>query len=362
MPYHPARYPVPEGFVSHPLRFEHQHRNLCLESSLAELALFDFQVDSSHLALEVAQSFQADPLLPGVILTESNQFWGMISRLRFLELMSRPYGVELFYHRPIQALYQLARTDFLVLPGGALIVMAAQRAVQRSPDLLYEPIVVKIAPEIYKLLDVHQLLIALSQIHEQATWYISELYYNLELAKSELELANSELFRLASLDSLTQIANRRRFDEYLEGEWQRLVQEQTPLSLILCDVDFFKIYNDTYGHQAGDRCLQQIAQALQEAVQYEGDLVARYGGEEFAVILPNSTSDRAVSIVEQIRACVRALKINYPHSSISSYVTLTFGVATVVPKPEISKESLIAAADRSLYKAKALGRDRVFID
>jgi len=333
-----------------------------LESSLVELALFDFQVESSHLALEVAQSFQAQPLLPGVILTEGGEFLGMISRLRFLELISRPYGVELFYHRPIQALYQLARTDFLLLPGAALIVMAAQRAVQRSPELLYEPIVIKIAPQVYKLLDVHQLLIALSQIHEQATWYISELYYNLELAKSELELANSELFRLASLDSLTEIANRRRFDEYLEREWQRLTQEQTSLSLILCDVDFFKIYNDTYGHQAGDRCLQQIAKALQEAVKCEGDLVARYGGEEFAVILPSSNSDRAVSIVEKIQDSVRALELNYPQSPISSYVTLTFGVASIIPDPETSKESLIAGADRALYKAKALGRDRVFID
>ncbi|OCR02318.1 diguanylate cyclase [Oscillatoriales cyanobacterium USR001] len=349
-----------EGFVSHPLQFENQHQNLCLESSLIDLALFDFQVDSAHSAVEVAQSFQAHPLLPGVILTEQNQFLGMISRRRFFEFISRPYGVDLFSNRPIHVLYHMVRTDFLVLPGAALIVMAAQRAVQRSPELLYEPVVVKIDNGIYKLLDVHQLLLALSQIHEQATWYISELYYNLELAKSELEMANSELFRLASLDGLTQIANRRRFDEYLDREWQRLEQEQTPLSLILCDVDFFKIYNDTYGHQAGDRCLQQIAKALQDAVKSEAYLVARYGGEEFAVILPNSTLEYAAKIAEQIRVYMKALEIKYPQSPISPYVTLTFGIASVIPHSTTSKENLIAAADKALYQAKFLGRDRIF--
>ncbi|MCC3433709.1 MAG: diguanylate cyclase, partial [Microcoleus sp. PH2017_04_SCI_O_A] len=236
--------------------------NLTLESTLKDLAVFNFQIEASSLAKDVARLFQSHPLLPGVILTVNGDFLGMISRRRFMERMSRPYGVDIFACRPILALYQIAQTDTLILPEVALIVMAAQRAVQRPPELLYEPIVVQLAPQVYRLLDVHQVLVALAQIHQQATWYISELYYNLSVIQSELEAANSqlktansELYRLANSDGLTLVANRRCFNEYLDKTWQRLGQEAAEISLILCDIDFFKKYNDSYGHQAGDACL-----------------------------------------------------------------------------------------------------------
>ncbi|MEO6863037.1 MAG: GGDEF domain-containing protein, partial [Microcoleus sp.] len=140
--------------------------NLTLESTLKELAVFNSQVESSYLAKDIARLFQAHPLLPGVILTVNGEFLGMISRRRFMERMSRPYGVDIFACRPIMALYQIAKADILILPGLALIVMAAQRAVQRPPELLYEPIVVQLEPQVYRLLDVHQVLVALSQIHQ----------------------------------------------------------------------------------------------------------------------------------------------------------------------------------------------------
>ncbi len=143
--------------------------NLTLESTLKELAVFNFQVEASCLAKELAPLFQAQPLLPGVILTVNGEFLGMISRRRFMERMSRPYGLDTFAGRPIMALYQIAQTDILILPGIALIVMAAQQAMQRQPELLYEPIVVQLEPQVYRLLDVHQVLVALSQIHQQAT-------------------------------------------------------------------------------------------------------------------------------------------------------------------------------------------------
>ncbi len=348
--------------------------NLTLESTLKELAVFNFQVETSSLARDVARLFQAHPLLPGVILTVNGDFLGMISRRRFMERMSRPYGVDIFACRPIMALYQITPTDILILPGVALIVMAAQRAVQRSPEQLYEPIVVQLEPQVYRLLDVHQVLVALSQIHQQATWYISELYYNLSVTQSELEAANSqltaanlELYRLANSDGLTQVANRRCFNEYLEKQWQELGQEAAEVSLILCDIDFFKKYNDTYGHQAGDDCLQQVAKTIVEAVNYSAGevlgetLVARYGGEEFAVILPRTSPEMAVSIAEQIRVWVKKLEIENIKSPVCSCVTLSLGVASTVPRPEISKKDLIAAADRSLYVAKDAGRDRVIL-
>lgn len=175
----------------------------------------------------------------------------------------------------------------------------------------------------------------------------------------QLQEANQELQRLASLDGLTQLANRRRFDEYLKQEWRRQAREQAPLSLLLCDIDCFKIYNDTYGHQAGDVCLRQVAGAIRLAVRRPADLVARYGGEEFAVILPNTPADGALFIAESIRSLVKDLEIVHVRSPINPYVTLSVGVASLVPTPKSSPAQLIAAADEALYQAKMQGRDRV---
>jgi diguanylate cyclase (GGDEF)-like protein len=178
-------------------------------------------------------------------------------------------------------------------------------------------------------------------------------------------IQQSELYqqvqRLASSDGLTQIANRRRFDEYLDQEWQRMAREGAPLSLILCDIDFFKTYNDTYGHQAGDNCLQQVAQAISFAVKRPADLVARYGGEEFAVILPHTDAQGAAQIAEKIRSQVQVLQIAHAGSQVSQYITLSLGVASTVLFHESSPAVLIAAADKSLYQAKAEGRDRVVL-
>ncbi|HIK27622.1 MAG: PleD family two-component system response regulator [Oscillatoriaceae bacterium SKW80] len=175
----------------------------------------------------------------------------------------------------------------------------------------------------------------------------------------QLEAANRELQRLATLDALTKVANRRRFDEFFQREWRRMMREQAPLSLILCDVDFFKAYNDTYGHQAGDDCLQLVAAAICEAVKRPGDLVARYGGEEFAVILPRTDAIGAVVVAEEIRTKVAGLQIAHNSSTVKNFVTLSLGVACTVPSPDSSCEQLLEQADKALYEAKAGGRDRV---
>jgi diguanylate cyclase (GGDEF)-like protein/PAS domain S-box-containing protein len=177
----------------------------------------------------------------------------------------------------------------------------------------------------------------------------------------QLEAANQELQRLACIDGLTQVANRRRFDEYLHTEWRRLAREKKPLSLILCDIDYFKLYNDTYGHLAGDLCLQQVAQVLHQSLKRPADLVARYGGEEFAMILPNTDITGAAFIAETIRRRVRGLEIPHAQSPVSQCVTLSLGVATQIPTTDTSAQALIAAADEALYRAKAEGRDRVVL-
>lgn len=192
----------------------------------------------------------------------------------------------------------------------------------------------------------------MSQLATQAAIAINqgELY-------QQLEAANRELQELSGCDGLTKVANRYRFDWYLNQEWRRLKRQQTSLALILCDIDHFKLYNDTYGHQAGDRCLHQVAQAIRASVQRPADLVARYGGEEFAVILPDTSLEAAQKVAEKVRRQVRALGI--PHAqTLYQCVTMSLGVASCIPSHEQSYEELIAAADEALYRAKATGRDR----
>ncbi len=320
---------------------------LRLKSTLQELLLYDFQVECSHPGKEVAQTFQENPLLPGVILTDESQFVGMISRRRFLEQMSRPYGLELFLQRPLYSLYRFVSTEVLRLTGDTPIVEAARRSLQRPAQMLYEPIVVEVGVRTYRLLDVHQLLIAQSQIHELATQLLAQ--------------ANHQLEHLASSDGLTGVANRHRFNQYLDSCWQQHIERNSLLSLILCDVDFFKLYNDTYGHQAGDDCLRKVAGAIQGAVKRKADLVARYGGEEFVVIVPFTPTTAAVHIAESIRQGVRALEIPHTNSPVSSCVTISVGVASLLPTPQELPSRLIAAADAALYQAKSSGRDRTVI-
>ncbi len=190
---------------------------------------------------------------------------------------------------------------------------------------------------------------------------IRKLQNELQAQKEALEKANLELQRLATLDSLTQLANRRRLDEYLQREWRRATREQTPLSLILCDIDYFKNYNDSYGHQAGDDCLQQVAEALSRTVKRASDLVARYGGEEFTVILPNTPVEDAMQIASLIQQNLQALKIVHPQSAVNEYVTLSIGVSNTVPTPQDSPEKLINVADNALYEAKREGKNRIIL-
>ncbi len=176
-----------------------------------------------------------------------------------------------------------------------------------------------------------------------------------------LLIANQELQKLALSDGLTQLANRRRFDEHLADEWQRLARDQRPLSLILCDLDHFKRYNDTFGHPAGDRCLIRVARALLSGPQRPADLVARYGGEEFAIILPNTDTNGAWRIAQKIHNSIRALKIAHATDNEKPYVTVTMGVSTIIPGRETTAQVLLQAADLALYHAKQQGRDRTYV-
>ncbi len=186
-----------------------------------------------------------------------------------------------------------------------------------------------------------------------------EAFRALQESQRKLAEANRTLQKLSSQDGLTGIANRRSFDEMLNKEWQRAVRHGTTLSLIMLDIDFFKLYNDHYGHQGGDDCLKNVADALENALHRETDFLARYGGEEFSAILPDTNQEGALKIAEGMRVAVQEKKLLHAKSKIGEYVSVSLGVGTCTPTQNTTPESLIVTADQALYKAKEEGRNRV---
>ena len=182
----------------------------------------------------------------------------------------------------------------------------------------------------------------------------SELY-------QKLVTMNQKLVELANFDSLTKVANRRVFEEYINKEWQRMLREKTSIALIMCDVDYFKRYNDTYGHLAGDHCLRTIASVIETKAKGPGNLVARYGGEEFVVILPQTDAQGGFYIAELIRKQLLDLQLVNAGSQISKFVTMSLGVASTIPLTDSSWEKLIKIADESLYQAKEEGRNQTIL-
>lgn len=175
---------------------------------------------------------------------------------------------------------------------------------------------------------------------------------------SQLEIANQKLLNQANTDKLTQLSNRRRFENTLDKEWRRMRRENQPLSVILCDVDHFKLYNDTYGHQAGDECLRAVAQALKQAIRRPADEAARYGGEEFVIVLPNTPLSGAQHVAEKVRRGVYELQLPHESSKTTDWVTISLGVASCIPDQSLSPEGLVQKADMALYTAKEKGRNR----
>jgi diguanylate cyclase (GGDEF)-like protein/PAS domain S-box-containing protein len=178
-------------------------------------------------------------------------------------------------------------------------------------------------------------------------------------AENTLKEANERLERLSAIDGLTGVANRRCFDQTIQREWTRLQRTKDFLSLIMCDVDFFKLFNDTYGHHDGDDCLKLVARALKGTARRGGDCVARYGGEEFAVIMPVTGKKSAIYIAEKIRQNMEKRAIAHSKSAVAPFVTLSLGVATIVPDDQGTPELLIKCADQALYLAKSSGRNCV---
>ncbi|EAZ92217.1 GGDEF domain-containing response regulator [Crocosphaera chwakensis] len=182
---------------------------------------------------------------------------------------------------------------------------------------------------------------------------------SLQKMNRELHELNQKLYRLANMDGLTEVANRRCFDETLEQEWKRLTREKKPLSLILGDIDYFKRYNDEYGHLGGDDCLKKVAATIAQATLRPADLVARYGGEEFAVILPDTPYEGAKQVAQRILDSLHQLKMPHKASDVKPYVTMSLGVGTINPSLETKATCFVDQVDEALFKAKKQGRDRL---
>ncbi|MEB3160577.1 MAG: diguanylate cyclase [Synechocystis sp.] len=187
---------------------------------------------------------------------------------------------------------------------------------------------------------------------------VQERTLELELAKQQLEKVNKRLERLAIYDELTQIPNRRYFSHYLEQEWRQCLRDSLPISIILCDVDYFKNYNDCYGHQMGDDCLKHIAQIMQNCLKRPSDLLARYGGEEFIIILPYTNRLGSSIVAERIHDDLRKAAIPHEGSLTCDYVTVSLGIGSTVPMLHYHPEDLVKIADQAMYESKAGGRNQ----
>jgi diguanylate cyclase (GGDEF)-like protein len=286
-----------------------------------------------------------------------------VSQLAQLKVLKCQYGQGFFFSRPLdsKATEALILTELTTIDSSIAeySVTSLEEQIAKEQMLLH---IEHLRQELDELKqEKNDLEIMLETATEHADLVELQLHQEIcdrQKVESALHQVNQELGKLTILDSLTQVANRRRFDEYLLQQWQVLRKTNSPLSLVLCDVDHFKLYNDTYGHPIGDHCLQQVALAIEAAIEDESHLVCRYGGEEFAVILPNVVPKEAIEIANRVRSKVKSLKIAHHKSTVCEYVTMSVGVFTLTPTPEGSPEILISFADKALYEAKTQGRDR----
>ncbi|WP_345975806.1 diguanylate cyclase [Sulfurimonas sp. HSL3-7] len=211
-------------------------------------------------------------------------------------------------------------------------------------------------------------LIYVTAMHTSSIRFYNRLTQTLRLQLENEKLAdslahsNKQLTRLAEIDPLTQTFNRRSMDRFLSDEWKTHLQSTRALSVLFIDIDYFKQYNDTYGHVEGDRCLSAVAQTLKKSIRSERDMVARYGGEEFAVILPNTECQEARHIAERILEDIQALRIMHTASSVADKLTVSIGITTMVPDPLCDVPAILNKADKALYDAKRSGRNRIVCD
>jgi diguanylate cyclase (GGDEF)-like protein len=328
-------YEVTKGNI---LVVDDRQENLhCLAMMLANDGYEVRKVRTGKMALVAAQAKLPDLILLDIIMPEMDGY--QVCR----QLKSNPQTEDI----PIIFLSALDRPEDKILgfeAGGA--------------DYITKPFqILEVLARVKNQLTLKKLQQQLIEQNEKLQREIGDRVR----AEIALKKANQELQRLAILDGLTQLANRQRFEEYLQEQWEQLGIRQGPLSVILVDVDDFKAYNDAYGHLAGDECLRKIAGAIAIASNRRADLVARYGGEEFAAILPQTPLSGALEVADAILRDIEQLNLTHEQSSVSTRVTVSLGVATGIPRSEVDPHVLVSEADAALYEAKRTGRNRYCI-
>ena len=322
---------------------------LIIDDMVNNIAVLEYFLKRAGYQVKVAQSGEeginsAQKFLPDLILLDV-----MMPEIDGYEVCSRLKSEAATQEIPIIFVSALSETE------DKLKGFRVGAADYVTKPLRYEEVVARV--ETHIKLSKQQI-----QLQEQNR-QLEKLKEQLLERTAQLETANQTLKRLSNLDGLTQIANRRRLNEYLAESWGCALDQQRPISFIITDIDYFKLYNDTYGHQAGDDCLYQVAQAIQSVVREGSDLAARYGGEEFAVVLPRANTTTALQIALAIRHSIDKLAIPHKNSPVHQYITLSLGVSSVIPEvgTGIRACAMVMAADKALYQAKAQGRNRIVV-
>jgi len=286
--------------------------------------------------------FECFPDLPEKWLEKKIRSVFVLKNYAFTSWEQRPYLFRFHHNRPVTGGIEAMQQNCTFLP------------VKNAADEV-EQVCISVFDATDMAIYQKKLVHAIGQLDEEKAAQ--------ERLIIKLQQAQTALQELANCDGLTGLANRRQFDKTLKLEWSRAVREGTPLSLLMVDVDHFKLYNDTYGHQGGDACLQFVAGAMADEQRLRvSDMVARYGGEEFAVILPATPLDGAIVVAERMRESIDGLHLVHTRSSSAPHVTVSIGAACLVPTRHSDPTRLIAAADAALYRAKREGRNRVIAE
>ncbi len=292
-----------------------------ISGHLEKIGVYPLVAQTGREALEIYRKERPDIILLDIILPDIDGF-EVASKVR--KMQGKDDWTAIIFLSVMSNDEDLARgienggDDYIIKPVGSVVVQAKVRAM-------------------YRLVEMQRALLKVT---------------------TQLNEANQELQRQSLTDELTGVANRRLFDRLLLREWQRCARHKKPISVVMVDVDYFKKYNDSYGHQAGDECLKLVAKEVARAAPRAGDLAARYGGEEFALVLGDTDADGARWVVERIRQRVHDLQVAHEESP-HKYVSVSCGVSTIMPQSDFSVDKLIKSADDALYMAKRQGRNTV---
>lgn len=322
--------------------------------SLATIALME--ADGRNLVLRAYAGSSRVDLRPGVIWPAERGLTGRALRLR-----GTVFAPDVHADPDYVEGNALTRAE-LVVPikhaGGLLGFINLESPAAESFSIDARAVLELLADQIGGVLHLHLLRQRLQEVHSAAQAVLAELH----TVNDKLNRANRKLERLSSQDALTGASNRRGFERALRLAWRAARADGGQVALLLLDVDFFKAYNDHYGHPAGDACLRAVGEAARSDLRGTDSVFARYGGEEFAVVLPDADAPAASLVAERIRAAVENRRIPHAQSAVSTHVTVSIGVASMFPTAATTTRALVAAADAALYRAKQTGRNRVAVD